>query len=71
MAQFEMGLPSVRQVQNLIKDRQEVELKLTTNDLLVGRVLWQDSQCICLVDRHDQPTLIWRQGLVYLKPKGS
>lgn len=69
MSEFDAGLPSVRQVQGFIKDKQEVELKLSTDDILVGKILWQDSACICLVDHYDQPTLIWRQAVVYLKPK--
>lgn len=69
MAEFDTGLPSVRQVQGFIKDKQEVELKLITDDLLVGKILWQDAYCICLIDHYEQPTLVWRQSLVYLKPK--
>ena len=69
MTEFDTGLPSVRQVQDFIKDKQEVELKLSTDDLIVGKIIWQDASCICLVDHYDQPTLIWRQALIYLKPK--
>lgn len=69
MAQFDPGLPSVRQVQDIIKNQQEVELKLITNDLLVGKMVWQDHNCICLVDSDNQSTLVWRQALVYVKPK--
>ncbi len=69
MSEFDTGLPSVRQIQNFIKEKQEVELKLLSNDLLMGKILWQDQSCICLVDQYDQPTLVWRQALVYLKPK--
>jgi host factor-I protein len=66
---LETGLPSVRQIQTLIRERREVELKLVTDDLLVGKVSWQDTQCLCLVDQYDQPTIVWRQAIVYLKPK--
>ena len=69
MTEFDVGLPSVRQVQDFIKDKQEVELKLSTDDLIVGKIIWQDSSCLCLVDHYDQPTIIWRQALIYLKPK--
>jgi host factor-I protein len=69
MSQFDPGLPSVRQVQSYIQDKQEVEVKLITDDLLVGRILWQDSNCMYLVDHYEKPTLVWRQSLVYLKPK--
>ena len=69
MTEFDVGLPSVRQVQDYIKDKQEVEVKLSTDDLIFGKIIWQDSSCICLVDHYDQPTLIWRQALIYLTPK--
>lgn len=69
MTEFDAGSPSVRQVQDYIKAKQEVELKLSTDDLIVGKIIWQDHNCICLVDHYNQPTLIWRQALIYLKPK--
>ncbi|MBW4551161.1 MAG: RNA-binding protein hfq [Aphanocapsa sp. GSE-SYN-MK-11-07L] len=67
--ELNITLPSVRQVQTLIKDNTEVEVKLSTNDLLVGKLRWQDEQCICLVDHYDQPTVIWKQAVVFVKPK--
>ena len=69
MTEFDTGLPSVKQVQNYIKDKQEIELKLVTDDLIVGKIMWQDPQCICVVDHYDQPSLVWRQAVVFLKPK--
>jgi host factor-I protein len=67
--ELNITLPSVRQVQTLIKENTEVEVKLSTNDLLVGKLRWQDEQCICLVDHYDQPTVIWKQAVVFVKPK--
>lgn len=67
--ELETGLPSIRQVQTLIREGNEVELKLVTNDLLTGKIRWQDPDCVCLVDHYDQPTIVWRQAIVYLKPK--
>ncbi len=69
MSEFDTGLPSIRRLQGLIKDKQEVELKLITDDVLVGRLLWQDENCLCLVDQYSQPMIVWLQALVYLKPK--
>jgi host factor-I protein len=67
--ELETGLPSVRQVQTIIREGQEVELKVTTGDVLVGKIRWQDVYCICLLDQYDQPTIVWRQAIVYVKPK--
>lgn len=69
MPELETGSPSIRQVQSLIRDGAEVELKLITNDLLTGKIRWQDSDCLCLFDHYDQPTIVWRQAIVYMKPK--
>jgi host factor-I protein len=69
MSEFNTGLPSIKQIQSLIKEKKEVEIKLSTDDLLVGKILWQDQSCLCLLDQYEQPTLIWIQALVYLKPK--
>jgi host factor-I protein len=69
MTEFDTGLPSVKQVQGYIKDKQEVELKLMTDDLIVGKIIWQDPQCLCLLDHYDQSALIWRQAIVFIKAK--
>lgn len=67
--ELETGLPSVRQIQTLIREDKEVELKLVTNDLITGKMRWQDPYCVCLVDHYDQPTVVWRHAIVYMKPK--
>ncbi|MGG6294510.1 Hfq-related RNA-binding protein [Leptolyngbya sp. AN02str] len=67
--ELETGLPSVRQIQSTIREEKEVELKLITNDLLTGKIRWQDAHCLCLIDHYDQPTVVWRHAIVYLKPK--
>ncbi len=69
MSELETNLPSVRNIQNLIQEKNEVELKLVTDDLIVGKVQWQDPYCICLIDHYEQPTIIWRQSIVFMKPK--
>lgn len=69
MSDFNTSLPSIRQIQTYIKEKKEVEIKLITNDLHVGKVSWQDQNCICLLDQYDLPILIWLQAIVYVKPK--
>ncbi len=68
-SEFDTALPSIRQVQTLIKNAIIVELKLVTGDLLTGKLGWQDQNCICLLDEDNQPTTIWRHAIAYLKPK--
>ncbi|MGA7935979.1 MAG: RNA chaperone Hfq [Kovacikia sp.] len=68
-AELETGLPSVRQIQTLIREENEVEMKLVTGDLLAGKIRWQDNYCIALTDQYDQVTIVWRQAIVYMKPR--
>ncbi|MFP4100209.1 Hfq-related RNA-binding protein [Coleofasciculus sp.] len=71
MSELSTNLPSVRQVQSLIRDAQEVELKLMTNEVFMGRVRWQDTSCLCLLDEQEQPIIIWHHAIAYIKPKGG
>lgn len=65
--EFATGLPSVRQVQNVIRDKASVEVKLITGDVIVGRVLWQDPQCICIETDDQSKHQIWKQAIGFLK----
>jgi host factor-I protein len=65
----EIGLPSIRNLSNWIKDAKAVEVKLLTNDLLEGRLRWQDTNCVCLLDSQDETILIWRHAIAYIRPK--
>ena len=69
ITQFDTSLPSIRQVQNLIKQTTPVEFKLLTGDVLTGTVLWQDAHCICIADENSQQTTVWKQAIAYIKPK--
>ncbi|MGK7889326.1 MAG: RNA-binding protein hfq [Leptolyngbyaceae cyanobacterium] len=62
------GLPSVRQLQTLIRNEQQVEVKISTGDLLTGKLLWQDDDCICVSEAGAQPVIIWRHAVVFVKP---
>lgn len=67
--ELDTGLPSTRQIQTIIREEKEIEMKLSTGDLLTGKVRWQDPHCICIIDHYDQPTIVWRQSIVFVKPK--
>jgi host factor-I protein len=69
LTEFDTTLPSIIQVQNLIKQTTPVELKLLTGDVLTGRVLWQDPQCISIADENSQQIIVWKQAIAYIKPK--
>lgn len=69
MAELDTGLPNIRQIQGLIRDGKEVEIKLVTQDVLIGQLRWQDQECLCLVTHDGLSTLVWRNAIAYLKPQ--
>lgn len=68
-SEFDTALPSIVQVQTLIKQATIVELKLMTGDLLSGKIGWQDQNCLCIIEQDNQPTTVWWHAIAYLKPK--
>lgn len=71
MVELDTGLPSVRQIQGFIKEGQEVEIKLLTQDLLVGQLRWQDTQCFCINTLEGFPVIVWRHAIAYIKPQNG
>lgn len=64
--EFDTGLPSVRQIQTLIREQNTVEIKLMTGDIFNGSVVWQDAHAICLsVD--GQTIVTMRAAVAYVK----
>ncbi|WP_244837949.1 MULTISPECIES: Hfq-related RNA-binding protein [Brasilonema] len=66
---LDTSLPSIRQVQNLIQQAVTIEIKLLTGDILIGRIIWQDSQCMCLMNENSQQMTVWKQAIAYIKAK--
>ncbi|MGD1899966.1 MAG: RNA-binding protein hfq [Phormidesmis sp.] len=64
---FDVGLPSIRQVQNLIRDKKTVEVKLMTGDTLAGLVSWQDANAICVESSEGGNTILMRGAIAYVK----
>jgi host factor-I protein len=65
---FDISLPSIRQVQNWIKQTTTVEFKLMNGDLLTGRVFWQDHNCVSIMDVDNHQITIFKQAIAYMKP---
>ncbi len=68
-SELETGLPSIRQIQRLIKDAKETTFKLISGEELVGTVMWIDPNCVCLKDKQGESLLLWLQAIAYIKPK--
>jgi host factor-I protein len=69
MTELDVNLPSIRQIQGLIKDKIGVEIKLSTNDVFNGRIIWQDTECLFIIDANEQKVLIYRHAIVFIKPQ--
>lgn len=70
MSKFDSGLPSVRQVQNLIKSKTPVEIKLLTGESLMGIIRWQDTDGLGLIDESERSTIIRLPAIAYISPQG-
>jgi host factor-I protein len=70
MSELDVNLPSTRHIQSLIKDKTSVEIKLLTTDVLIGRILWQDPDCLFFSDPNEQKISISRQAIAFIKPLG-
>ncbi|HEY9706399.1 MAG TPA: RNA-binding protein hfq [Allocoleopsis sp.] len=68
-AEFDTNLPSIRQLIKLIQTKAELEIKLVTGDVLVGRILWQDINYICIIpsDDNQKQFIVPRNVITYLK----
>lgn len=64
---FDTGLPSIRQVQALIRDQQTVEVKLITGDALSGALVWQDVNSVCLKGESGENTILMRGAIAYVR----
>ncbi|MGY6529222.1 MAG: Hfq-related RNA-binding protein [Cyanobacterium sp.] len=67
MPTFNTGLPSVRQIQAFIKDKVNVQIGLITSQSTEGKILWQDENCLCILEDGDEKTLIWLSAIAYIK----
>jgi len=69
MSKFDSGLPSVRQVQNLIKAQTPVEIKLLTGESLLGKIRWQDTDGLGLIDDSERSTIVRLPAIAYIAPR--
>lgn len=60
------SLPSIRRIHSIIRDKTTVEVKLMTGDLLSGRIVWIDDQCLC-VEANGSKNVIWHHAIAFIK----
>ncbi len=69
LTEFDTSLPSTRQIQTLIKEAGQIEMKLITGDLICGKILWQDPQCMLVLNDSNERITIFKQAIAFLKTK--
>jgi host factor-I protein len=67
MPELDINQPSTRQIQQLIKDKKTLEIKLVTGDVLKGQLAWQDADYLCILEG-EQKIIVGKTALVYIKP---
>lgn len=67
--EFNTALPSIRQLQTFIKDSTEVEVKLSTSDLVVGKSALAGCKIACVLSiTMIKPQLFGSRPLSLLNP---
>jgi len=67
--EMDTALPSIRIVQNFIREKKDIEFQLTTNEKLTGQIRWQDPMYLGVADASGQVTILARQVIAYLREK--
>jgi host factor-I protein len=70
MPELDINQPSTRQMQQIIKDKSALEIKLVTGDVFNGQLSWQDTDYFCLLLTGDATKVIVNKSAVaYIKPQ--
>ncbi len=64
---FDTGLPSTRTIQTFVRDQQNIAIKAVTGDTLVGTIIWQDANALCIKDADGLDTILMRGAIAYIK----
>lgn len=64
---LDTSLPAIRKVQDYIREKHLVELKLLSGDVFVGKIIWQDPQGFMFKPNDTEEFLIWRHAVAYFK----
>jgi len=65
---LDITIPSTRALQRLITENHQVQVKLTTGDSFMGCLLWQDPECLCIIE-NEQRILLWRSAVAFIRPQ--
>jgi host factor-I protein len=68
MPELDINQPSTRQLQQLIKEKNKIEIKLLTGDVFSGEMFWQDPDYFCLNQADGGKYIICKTSVAYIKP---
>jgi host factor-I protein len=68
MPELDINQPSTRQIQQLIKEKSRLEIKLVTGDVLSGELFWQDTDYFCLNQADGSKIIVGKNATAYSKP---
>ncbi len=71
---FDTTIPSIKRIHNLIRDKQEIEVKLISGDSFKGTLKWIDTQCLCidgLGEDRGHSMVIWLNAIAFVKYRST
>jgi host factor-I protein len=70
MPELDINQPSTRQMQQIIKEKSSLEIKLVTGDVFNGQLSWQDTDYFCLLlAANATKVIINKSAVAYIKPQ--
>jgi host factor-I protein len=60
------SLPSTRKMHSFIREKQEIQVKLLTGEVVTGRLLWLDEHCL-MIESGDEKMMVWVNAIAYIK----
>jgi host factor-I protein len=60
------SLPSTRKMHSFIREKQEIQVKLLTGEVVTGRLLWLDEHCL-MIESGEDKMMVWVNAIAYIK----
>jgi hypothetical protein len=51
---------------SFIREKQEIQVKLLTGEVLTGRLLWLDEHCL-MIESGEDKMMVWVNAIAYVK----
>lgn len=67
MSEFNINLPSVRLLQEHLRTKQVLEVKMMNGDLITGKLLWQDPNGFFFETNEGSKVFLWLHGVASIR----